>query len=1699
MLYIFNPSETLLETIPDSFFDIAKHHEVLNDDNYFHFTVINPDYMPFLVVGNLVAFIDLDGYFQFFEILNVRDVDGAEFCKYIYCEHILFELLDDFVTDKRPSAGATAALTGVLENTRWNVGIVDEEALGVSNCTIYYESALAGVKKIAQAWGGELRWRCVINDGIITRYCDLLAQRGADNGKVFTCEKDIVEIERTEDISQLCTALYGVGKGVETDTGGFGRRLNFSDVVWSVASGDPVDKPAGQEWVGDAGALVAYGRNGRHRFDIYIEDAQTDGAALLQNTWDVLQIRKTPRVTYKMKVSLFERLTGSETVRLGDYVGCLDFNFNPVLAISARVMDFERDIKNYEESVVVLGNFAPTLIDFDFSTHQQVTRVINRTYNTNLLDGTIDVLQNAIENSQAFVFETPQGTLHLNAATYEEATEAMLLGGGRFAIANQKDGEGGWEWRTFGDGSGFTLDLLTAGKIRADQVQIGSVSTFASGYDPSTKETPSGAQSKATAAQQAAEVYAGGLASNLQDQIDGNIIAWFYEYEPTLIDEPTVSWDTDAKKNQHLNDTFTNTITGYSYRWAYVTGVYQWIRITDTDVTKALEDARKAQDIADHKRRVFVATPTNADAYDIGDLWSGGSSGDLKRCKTVKIAGAVYDPAHWELASKYTDDTTAISKAKTFCQAGVPTSVSVGDFWIDSDDGNKLYRAACVGANEIKAGEWILVRDAGIAQALEDAATAITDAATAQGTADGKVTTFFQTAVPTAEGVGDLWIDTDDGNKLYRWNGSTWTAVQDAGIAQAITAAGTAQTTANSKIVTFYQTSMPTASAVGDLWVDTDDNNKLYRWSGSAWQTARDATIATAQTTANNAATAASNAQTSANTANTLLSDIANDNKLTPVEKQATKKEWDVIVSEKSGTDTQADVFSVSRTVYDSAYDALNTYITPLLSNLTTTSDITGTTFRTNFKNYYDARTALLNAIAAKAKEIADSKLATGVGVDSDCSLLAHFDDSLLTHKADELSFVRESIAIKQDGSQVAANIPRYETGKFGKAIMVEEGTPNLLSANQSSVETNTTGFTSNNGAVLTRDITKYWTGNASLKVVSTGGTYQGFCVTASVTTGLVYTFSVYLYSDAQANISVTLSDTRTRADISITLNAGIWTRFSFPFPITMTSSGTFLMFVRNTAAGTFYADGLQLEQKSYATSWILGGTTRQPELLSFPTTGLSPTTGTISVWVNVNTISKRQITTDWPMIFCCNKSGGISLRVGHNNNTTQWYIWAESSSGGFCPDSLTPNGWHMFTATWNASYMKLYIDGTEVISVSNPQLPLDILSIDLGYSSTVTLSYADTLFDELRIDSVARTADEIKSWYNARSPFYAAESLDNFVNIVINPAIDNAMSAAANAQEAADGLIQGFFQTTAPTSGMSFGDIWIDTDGHTPPTTADIYRYEDVDHGSQGILAWRATPTSAVGAVYLSAYNAQTTANSKIKTWYQASAPTSGRTLGDLWVDTDDGNKLYRWDNSNWVQVRDAGIAIALDGTAKYRTDDVPANNPLPSAIVIESNTDGSINIKLSWGQYTQDGTKQADLLLLFWKKGDSSGLGAPGVTDSCIAFNVNTAGASFYRFEGVPSDKYYSFGIAAARRTESGLRIGAIQSPTSSPDWQDVTQGTPNYTGDVAGTPAGEMVNFGMGVNDTCIALLHFNSSLNTHKAAAINFSRASEAYCS
>lgn len=152
----------------------------------------------------------------------------------------------------------------------------------------------------------------------------------------------------------------------------------------------------------------------------------------------------------------------------------------------------------------------------------------------------------------------------------------------------------------------------------------------------------------------------------LQEQIDGQIEAFFGDYVPDGNNEPASTWADDTTKEKHLGDLFyivnNEEYGGQAYRYAKINGEYKWDYVKDTAVVKALADAAQAQNTANAKKRIFGAEPVPP--YDIDDLWVQGKTGDILKCQKAKAEGASYDADDWVRASKYTDDSAVTAFIK---------------------------------------------------------------------------------------------------------------------------------------------------------------------------------------------------------------------------------------------------------------------------------------------------------------------------------------------------------------------------------------------------------------------------------------------------------------------------------------------------------------------------------------------------------------------------------------------------------------------------------------------------------------------------------------------------------------------------------------------------------------------------------------------------------------------------------------------------------------------------------------------------------------------------------------------------------------------------------------------------------------------------------------------------------------------------
>ncbi|WP_328243376.1 phage tail spike protein [Priestia megaterium] len=290
------------------------------------------------------------------EIPGIRN--GGEYRKEIYAE---LSAQDDLIKDVvRPmsfvSASLEDVLTAILAGTDWTVGNVAD--FGLKDYVIEdFPTKREAVNDAVKAYGGETEYE-FITEGTVVKKQQVSAyeQLGEVTGKPFTYGKDLVDVERYEDSSQLVTALIGVGR--ETDD----KPLQFTEETATMLhcpSG--FEKPDKADWVGSLTAVEKYGKGSGHIFGVFKDDSAESTYELFNNALEALKKYSQPLMTYKMAVALLERLLGyeHERVRLGDTIMCIDKTVKPELYVKARIRKMSRSITSPESDSVELGDYIP--------------------------------------------------------------------------------------------------------------------------------------------------------------------------------------------------------------------------------------------------------------------------------------------------------------------------------------------------------------------------------------------------------------------------------------------------------------------------------------------------------------------------------------------------------------------------------------------------------------------------------------------------------------------------------------------------------------------------------------------------------------------------------------------------------------------------------------------------------------------------------------------------------------------------------------------------------------------------------------------------------------------------------------------------------------------------------------------------------------------------------------------------------------------------------------------------------------------------------------------------------------------------------------------------------------------------------------------------------------------------------------------
>ena len=379
---------------------------------------------------------------------------------------------DGYIKDFRPTnREVVGVLTTILEGSRWQLGSVNVQRNYTGN--FYYVARKEAISKLIEATQIEIKPRLEFSRGKITgRYLDVFTRLGARNGKVFVHGRDLLTVSEKKSQGAIYTAVVGRGKGEETDTGGYGRRITFKDVVWTKSRGNAVDKPAGQEYVEIPAMTELYGfeKGTKPRIKIVEFQDETDKEKLLRLSYEWLEKNSRMQVEYSAKVLNVGNL------ELGDTVGI----FNPKLGIKyeTRVFKVKRNLVDNKLTEFGIGDKVTTS---PFSRTIELAKEMKNFQDDTVywLDKIRERLSDKLINEDGYNYDlkadneykVPAGYYSFDKPIDQNPTKVVYMGAGKIAIANSKKPTGEWNWKTFLDGTGATLDLINTGVLRAGRIQ----------------------------------------------------------------------------------------------------------------------------------------------------------------------------------------------------------------------------------------------------------------------------------------------------------------------------------------------------------------------------------------------------------------------------------------------------------------------------------------------------------------------------------------------------------------------------------------------------------------------------------------------------------------------------------------------------------------------------------------------------------------------------------------------------------------------------------------------------------------------------------------------------------------------------------------------------------------------------------------------------------------------------------------------------------------------------------------------------------------------------------------------------------------------------------------------------------------------------------------------------------------------------
>ena len=466
MIYLFNKGQELIEEIGAGDTITCLQSMELGGQG-----ALDTSY-PYRLHKKEAAYIGhkFDNIFYLYKIIDQK-IEGRVIS--IKGIHVFFDDLKGIVIrDKRPyNASLSSAMSAVLEGSGWTFRC---DVTTTASTNFYYVSALEAFYEAMKTWGGEFRLEMAYAGGKITKKEVIIKPHISGNhGKWFEYGDKLLKVVAESSWSGLSTAFIGRGKGEQIENGeqtSYGRKITFKDVYWSVSSGDPVDKPKGQDYVEIQKATSLYGYpDGRPRTSVVDFENCEDPAELLRLTYDYALKASRP------KLQLQADAISEERVELGETCAVIRPDLD--IRYKTRVFRIKNDVTSGRQSF----DFGEELVQSAAYRAQQTAqeqKKKNAEYESYIDKLSADIVA-TWKNEDGFNYELKAGNdYHLPAGYYsfdkpidQNPTKVIGVSAGRLVISNQKNPDGTWRFSTFGTGDGFTANLIEAGVIRGGSSQ----------------------------------------------------------------------------------------------------------------------------------------------------------------------------------------------------------------------------------------------------------------------------------------------------------------------------------------------------------------------------------------------------------------------------------------------------------------------------------------------------------------------------------------------------------------------------------------------------------------------------------------------------------------------------------------------------------------------------------------------------------------------------------------------------------------------------------------------------------------------------------------------------------------------------------------------------------------------------------------------------------------------------------------------------------------------------------------------------------------------------------------------------------------------------------------------------------------------------------------------------------------------------